>query len=43
MKTYVRVGANIRNNGFQDLIENIDEKVQVILIELNYKLRRHYE
>lgn len=38
MKTYVQIGSNVGNDDFQRLIEKLDERSKVILVEPNTTL-----
>jgi FkbM family methyltransferase len=38
MKIYVQIGANVGNDDFQKLVESIEERVKIILIEPNPEL-----
>jgi len=38
MKTYIQIGANIGNDDFHKIIEGIDEKIRLFLIEPNIDL-----
>lgn len=38
MKTYIQIGANVGKDDFQELIQSINERVKVILVEPNSKL-----
>lgn len=38
MKIYIQIGANIGNDSFQKMVEHIDEKIKILLIEPNAEL-----
>jgi len=38
MKTFIQIGANVGNDDFQRMVESIDERIRLILIEPNVDL-----
>jgi FkbM family methyltransferase len=46
MKTYIQIGANVGNDGFQRYVASIDERIRLILIEPNsdllYEFKKNY-
>lgn len=43
MKTYIQIGANIGNDSFQRMVEKLDERSLIVLVEPNIHIIPHLE